>query len=221
MPVGAARAVTLPPSLARGAVTRETAAELMRAAMFASRRRRASARWRVPVTADAAVMPRHPRTAASKRPRKNQDFDSGRLPGIGKSALLIGRALSDWAPYRSTDVDSAKARRPGPSRGVPVRGEGITRAGSPAGGTARRRSARGVASTRAPRELSASWTGDGRRDARRPRRESAEPAIGDRPLGVGFLPSVSGVTHRDPPPGVLRRRARAFLVERPRDRSHP
>ena len=123
MPVGAARAVTLPPSLARGAVTRETAAELMRAAMFASRRRRASARWRVPVTADAAVMPRHPRTAASKRPRKNQDFDSGRLPGIGKSALLIGRALSDWVPYRSTDVDSAKseetwpvARRPGAGR---------------------------------------------------------------------------------------------------------
>ena len=79
MPVGAARAVTLPPSLARGAVTRESAAELIRAAMFASRRRRASARWRVPVTADAAVMPRHPRTAASKRPRKNQDFDSGEI----------------------------------------------------------------------------------------------------------------------------------------------
>lgn len=93
MPVGAARAVTLPPSLARGAVRRETAAELMRAAMFASRRRRASARWRVrvSVTADAAVTPRHPRAAASKPPGKNQDFDSGEIAPIRQIRA------SDWS----------------------------------------------------------------------------------------------------------------------------
>lgn len=93
MPVGAARAVTLPPSLARGAVTRETAAELMRAAMFASRRRRASARWRVrvPVTADAAVTPRHPRQRPASLLEKNQDFDSGEIAPIRQIRA------SDWS----------------------------------------------------------------------------------------------------------------------------